>query len=376
MALFRRGGKDPATDDAVGTDESAEVEDDDRRRRGRSPRCRPSGPAARGTPREVDDDLPPGRPRRDPRCPACRAWSCGWRSTRPREVVSAASVLARRLVAAGAGVRRAAHGGHLGRDPRRDRRVRHPAGRLRRRPARSVRARAARPAARPDARGPHRAPARPVRRRRRPALVRARRASPAARRSTRPRRPRSSSSSPASSWSAARTPAPPRDLLTAAAARTGHAEPAGRRARRRRPPAVARLRPADARSGDHGDPMSLKERLQKARRVPGRDRGRRGARRRRTGRSGARRSTSCGTGRAPACPASPVGHAAAARGRARARGRAVRRQRVARPGLAGSPRDRAASSPVGALKVEGLVCTDRRPAHGVQPALRAAAASR
>ena len=45
-----------------------------------------------------------------------------------------------RLLAAGPGLRRPPHGRHLGRDPCRDRRVRHPAGWFRRRPAGSVRA--------------------------------------------------------------------------------------------------------------------------------------------------------------------------------------------------------------------------------------------
>ena len=77
---------------------------------------------------------------------------------------------------------------------------------------------------------------------------------------------------------------------------TGHTQPQALRrgdvAGGRRDAGGSRLRPADPRSGDHGDPMSLKELPEEGGRVPGRDRGRRGARRRRTARSAAPPSTS------------------------------------------------------------------------------------
>ena len=87
MALFRRGGKDPATEDTVEdeVDESTVVDDgpdlDDAPevvgRPGRADRRSVGRLAGRRRPRRAWTSAPSS-------CRACRAWSCGWRSTRPR----------------------------------------------------------------------------------------------------------------------------------------------------------------------------------------------------------------------------------------------------------------------------------------------------
>ena len=66
------------------------------------------------------------RPGRPADRAAERAWSCGWRSRSAHGAVNAATVQLGGVGGAAAGLRRTAHRGHLGRDPRRDRRAASP----------------------------------------------------------------------------------------------------------------------------------------------------------------------------------------------------------------------------------------------------------